>query len=631
MQVRVNLVPANSSLIPSPERCLSIIHTLLPALAFEKYNGVVAQVHRYTRGLRGDLTSVQEFIAFLESLQHIALSYDELQLEAEGVREMYRLLVAKDINIPAMQYAAYQTMSADFQSLKEALDYADQRKDKLMGTFELEIAHEAAEISAQVRELQVDAQAEIIFDERHVSADPLERLKDEDRRVRHVRQASTVQDSIGSAEASSSNLKTPQRKGTKAQAGRGKAASKQPTRKGKGGGRKKSAVDLQALETAGDGKGAAQGEDDDDEEEDGAAAAGAPLVQQQKPAPDVVLSFMAGLQERLESLQSRAETIRRYQRTFDLEQSAFVELTLLAEEIELKRYIWQSLLEVDELVVQHIDVPISELHAEELHGRVTRLAKLVMRIERGLPPNKILPFLTKRVQVWTDIMPMILHLRNPDLRPRHWLKVEEIFGRKVLGEKSFTIRELLNALGGKRAQVRDVVLTTSIEATQEAQLEGMLKRVQDRWSRLELFVKPYKDLRDAYILGSTEHITECLEDSVMTMMVVQGSKYVAGIRTEVDRVDRSLRLFSETLDAWLECQRQWIYLETIFTAQDIQRQMPAETKSFFTVDRQFRDIMRKTRDRNNALQARGLQGKAPREANSHPRRRPSFPLHHFFL
>jgi len=46
-------------------------------------------------------------------------------------------------------------------------------------------------------------------------------------------------------------------------------------------------------------------------------------------------------------------------------------------------------------------------------------------------------------------------------------------------------------------------------------------------------------------------------------------------------------------DQWLTCQRNWLYLETIFSAPDIQRQLPAEAKMFVTVDKSYKDIMRK--------------------------------------
>lgn len=88
-----------------------------------------------------------------------------------------------------------------------------------------------------------------------------------------------------------------------------------------------------------------------------------------------------------------------------------------------------------------------------------------------------------------------------------------------------------------------------------------------------------------------------------TQATITASRYVSGIRTEVERLEKNLKLFSDTLDEWLECQKNWIYLESIFAAPDIQRQLPFESKAFFTVDKSFKDIMRRTKDRPNAMMA----------------------------
>lgn len=77
-------------------------------------------------------------------------------------------------------------------------------------------------------------------------------------------------------------------------------------------------------------------------------------------------------------------------------------------------------------------------------------------------------------------------------------------------------------------------------------------------------------------------------------------------------MEKQLLLFSETLDEWIAVQKAWMYLEPIFSAPDIQRQLPVEAKAFFVVDKQFKDIMRKTKDRPNALQVRSLVDKFAR-------------------
>lgn len=47
-------------------------------------------------------------------------------------------------------------------------------------------------------------------------------------------------------------------------------------------------------------------------------------------------------------------------------------------------------------------------------------------------------------------------------------------------------------------------------------------------------------------------------------------------------------------DEWTMCQQSWIYLEVIFSAPDIQRQLPNEAKLFVIVDKSWKEIMRRT-------------------------------------
>jgi dynein heavy chain len=81
-----------------------------------------------------------------------------------------------------------------------------------------------------------------------------------------------------------------------------------------------------------------------------------------------------------------------------------------------------------------------------------------------------------------------------------------------------------------------------------------------------------------------------LEDNQVLLQTMMGSRYIAGVQTEVEAWDKKLSLLSDTLDEWVTCQRSWMYLETIFSAEDIQRQLPAEASKFHTVDKKVRTL-----------------------------------------
>lgn len=110
---------------------------------------------------------------------------------------------------------------------------------------------------------------------------------------------------------------------------------------------------------------------------------------------------------------------------------------------------------------------------------------------------------------------------------------------------------------------------------------------------MEFIVLPYKDFKDIFILGGTDEIQVLLDDSNINIATIASSRHVGPIKPRIDDWMKQLDLFGKTLDEWLTCQRSWLYLESIFSAPDIQRQLPAEAKMFMTVDKSYKEIMRK--------------------------------------
>lgn len=87
----------------------------------------------------------------------------------------------------------------------------------------------------------------------------------------------------------------------------------------------------------------------------------------------------------------------------------------------------------------------------------------------------------------------------------------------------------------------------------------------------------------------------------ITMSTIKSSRYITPIRQLVDEWDKRLTLLSKTIDEWITCQRRWLYLEQIFSTPDIQ--LTQETKIFAQVDKQWKELMRRTEQQPNALKA----------------------------
>jgi dynein heavy chain len=209
------------------------------------------------------------------------------------------------------------------------------------------------------------------------------------------------------------------------------------------------------------------------------------------------------------------------------------------------------------------------------------------------------------VDEYRSMYSTVVDLRNQALKPRHWEKIQDALGKTLVKDETFTLGKLMEL---RVFDFKEEIGGVASQASSEAALEEMLAKVVKIWNEAEFIVITYRDSKDVFILGSVEDIQTLLEDSQVTIATIKGSRFIGPIKQEVERWDKQLSLFSETLDAWLTCQRNWLYLESIFSAPDIQRQLPDEARMFSQVDRTWKDVMRKVSRNPNAMKSGTMPG-----------------------
>lgn len=68
------------------------------------------------------------------------------------------------------------------------------------------------------------------------------------------------------------------------------------------------------------------------------------------------------------------------------------------------------------------------------------------------------------------------------------------------------------------------------------------------------------------------------------------SRFVKPFEHLVDNWEQVLSLITETIEALLTVQRQYMYMETIFLGEDIRKQLPKESVSFDMINIQWQSI-----------------------------------------
>ncbi|XP_015279206.1 PREDICTED: dynein heavy chain 6, axonemal [Gekko japonicus] len=316
---------------------------------------------------------------------------------------------------------------------------------------------------------------------------------------------------------------------------------------------------------------------------------------------DRVRQLLAEMQDVLDELQKRAFQYKSYQKNFKVDIARFDALEEVCAELKLKQLLWDSLSEWAILDEDWMESKFDSLDPESLNSQVSKYAKYVSQLEKGLPPNSVVPRLKEKVERMKEKLPVITDLRNPFLKPRHWAILEQVIGATLVDvENPLTLEKLVQINAFEYGQeIQDI----SGQASGEASLETILKKVEDSWKTTEFIVLPHRDSKDIFILGGTDDIQVILDDSTINVATIASSRYVGPLKARVDEWQKQLALFSQTLEEWLTCQRNWLYLESIFSAPDIQRQLPAEAKMFLQVDKSWKEVMRKVNRLPNALRA----------------------------
>lgn len=118
-----------------------------------------------------------------------------------------------------------------------------------------------------------------------------------------------------------------------------------------------------------------------------------------------------------------------------------------------------------------------------------------------------------------------------------------------------------------------------------------MDRIDAIWQKTEFDLDKYKE-RD-FILTGINKVVVILDESLSEIQDILGSRYVKRLIVKVQKLADDLLIVSDTIEAWRECQRNWLYLENIFSSKDIRQQRSKDYQDFDNVNKAWNKIMRK--------------------------------------
>ena len=335
-----------------------------------------------------------------------------------------------------------------------------------------------------------------------------------------------------------------------------------------------------------------------------------PQIRDDKSAPEKVLAFLREQQSTLEQAQENFVKLTGYQEALEKEPDEFDDISIAKSDLLGKLALWEALDNWKRKRIEWEGTLMQDINSDSMGKDVQQFNKTATKSKRLLQGAPAANKLVNAVNDFKALLPVILDLRNESLEDRHWKEIQEAIKHEFDPEKPAAAHTLAELLDLRVQDHQEEIAQISTKAVSEAALVELYHtKVLQVWKKLEFEVKPYKETRDYFILGGIEEVQASLDESLVQLSTILGSRYCGPIRDEVSHSQKQLLLLSDTLDAWLMVQKNWMYLETIFAAPDIQRQLPKEAGLFKNVDKSWQSIMASVNGYPNALLAGTHKGR----------------------
>ena len=335
------------------------------------------------------------------------------------------------------------------------------------------------------------------------------------------------------------------------------------------------------------------------------ASLGHDMIADVNASPHAVTDYLQSIEDLLLGHETQARDYQRYQKALVLEVTAFDELDEVKADLMVKQDMWGNLGGWRRLTVNWCESPLEQLNVQMMENEISKYFRSASICKRKLTGNPVAELLKDTVGAFKTTLPIVSCLRAPGLKTRHWDQIHKIAGFKIEGEH-LTLKQLMDRGITDKVESIEIIAT---EAINESVLQGMLAKVAADWKDMDFELKPYKDIKNCWIIGSVDNVFELLDNSLVTIGAIMGSRYVGAIRDSVEGWHKRLLLLQATLDQWLECQKTWMYLEPIFAAADIARQLPNESKVFKNVTSSWKDIMKQTNLDANCIKQGAAKGR----------------------
>ncbi|KAG5489970.1 hypothetical protein JKF63_00089 [Porcisia hertigi] len=314
---------------------------------------------------------------------------------------------------------------------------------------------------------------------------------------------------------------------------------------------------------------------------------------------DEIAEDVKRMQEKIAQLRNQANTFNTHESLFNIEKTDYSAVHQLSADFEPYEALWLTSASWYTALQKWHEIAFMSIKADKVEEIVSDSLRIMNTCIRNPKLTPELVQVAERtrnsVQQFRPLVPTIKYLRMEGMQERHWQQLSKELGREI--RPDVTLNTLDDVVNMNLTQQTDVLMRISEIASREFHIETSLDKMKAVWADIQMGVKAYK-ATGCYVVSKdvVDQTQEKLDDQMLLTQSLLFSPFKQLFEEEIVEWEASLKCVQDVFDAWLRCQKSWLYLEPIFQSEDISRQLPGEYKRFQLVNKNWKFLTTKAHE-----------------------------------
>ena len=307
------------------------------------------------------------------------------------------------------------------------------------------------------------------------------------------------------------------------------------------------------------------------------------------PAHEAI-TVLTSFETRLTALETESEMVAKAKEALNLPFEKDKTLPGLLEEVRDFSSVWAALSTVWKGLQEQRESLWTSVQPRKLRQSLDALIKTMAGMPSKMRTYAAYEHLLSILRALLKSNPLLSDLKSEAVRERHWIKIyKSLKPGKRYSSVSMSLGDVWDLkLSTNEPILRDIV----VQAQGEMALEEFLKQVRDTWTNYSLELVNYQN-KCRLIRGWDDLFAKCSEN-LNSLQAMRHSPYYKEFEEDASTWEDRLNRIHVLFDVWIDVQRQWVYLEGVFSGNaDIKHLLPVESSRFQNINSEFFAVLKK--------------------------------------